>query len=205
MPPIGRGGGRRRCQPVALRLGNGVPALAADAAHQRPLAVQREQRNAVLSAEVKDRQVEIRRKSPDPLPVDGDEKGGRGQPTIDPVVESGLQPPRDHFEADGQPRLQMVQDGDDMRLPAMDLRDVVRLAEEHHLLTGQSFHQAPLIESLPCGRVAPGAAGMGNGMGHGRAPWEPARLALGAQRRQPMALRRRIAAPRLRVTPRGSG
>ena len=131
----------RRADALALRLGDGGPAVAGGAADQRPFDVQRHHRQPVQPCELQNRQVEVRVEAPDRAPIGLPQELRLRQFPRRPAVEHRLEPARQHLHPDGKVRIERMQPGKRMELPAVMVRPVMLLAQQDHRRLGQPAQQ----------------------------------------------------------------
>ena len=162
---VGLGGRRGIADAFALGARRGGEPLRGDAAVRRPIDVERQHRQAMHAGEMEQRQVEFAREAPDSRPVDLAEEGGLVEFALRPAVENGLDPPREHLEAEDHIGSPAEQPRDRVKLPAMVLRLDVQLAEQHDCARGErrervvSFLAACGIDPAAYRRAAAGRRG----------------------------------------------
>src|SRR5665647_3341127 len=107
----------------------------------RSIDIERQHRQAMHSGEMEQRQVELVGKSPDLRPIDLAQEGGFVQLALGPVVEYRLDATREHLETEDHVGSVAEQRCDRMKLPAMVLRLVMRLAEQHDVALGERYER----------------------------------------------------------------
>src|SRR5665647_2583016 len=111
----------------------------------RSIDIERQHRQAMHSGEMEQRQVELVGKSPDLRPIDLAQEGGFVQLALGPVVEYRLDTPREHLETEDHVGSVAEQRRDRMKLPAMVLRLIVRLAEQHDAALSERYERVVLF------------------------------------------------------------
>ena len=109
------------------------------------------------SGEMEQRQVERVDKTPDLRPIDVTQEGGFVQLALGPVVEYRLDATREHLETEDHVGSVAEQRRDRMKLPAMVLRLVMRLAEQHDAVFGERYDR--IVWLFAAARVNPCANG----------------------------------------------
>src|SRR5665647_985153 len=146
----------------------------------RSIDIERQHRQAMHSGEMEQRQVELVGKSPDLRPIDLAQEGGFVQLALGPVVEYRLDATREHLETEDHVGSVAEQRCDRMKLPAMVLRLVMRLAEQHDASLGERYYR--VVSLFVAARVYPcahrhAAAGTRRQDSAARTPNDPTGLA----------------------------
>src|ERR1035437_474227 len=93
------------------------------------------------SGELEQRQVQLSGEAPDLRPIDLAQEVGFVQFALGPAVEHRLDAPREHLETEDHVGVVAEQRRDRMKLPAMVLRLIVRLAEQHDAALGKRYER----------------------------------------------------------------
>src|SRR5664280_2599991 len=109
------------------------------------------------SGEMEKRQVELVGKSPDLRPIDLAQECGFVQLALGPVAEYRLDATREHLETEDHVGSVAEQRRDRMKLPAMVLCLVMRLAEQHDVAPGERCDR--IVWLFAAARVNPCAHG----------------------------------------------
>jgi hypothetical protein len=137
-----RGAGRSRIGQPGLFVGRDRgPALTPDPGDKLPLDVERDHRHAVLTREMKQRQVERRVVAPDRRPVHRLEEGLGIEIAVHPPVQDRLDAPRETLEPQDHVGVAAMQGGQGVQLPTVVFGVVVRLAEKDDRPPSQRGHE----------------------------------------------------------------
>ena len=93
------------------------------------------------AGKIEKREVELSGEAPDLRPIDLAHEGGFVQFALGPAVEHRLNAPREHLETEDYVGSVVEQRRDRMKLPAMVLWLVMRLAEQHDASLGERYYR----------------------------------------------------------------